>query len=249
MLSLQGKVAIVTGGNSGIGLETAKLFAAQGAQVVITGRRKDVVDDAVSIIGNRSIGLQGDVADAEHHRKVADFVRERFGGIDVYVANAGIIRIQNTTEVSEADYDAQFSINARGTFFGVQHIAPVLRDGGAIICLGSIASEKVLEGHPVYAGTKASINAFARAWALELSSRRIRVNVLSPGPTDTAIVEKLGVPEADREGFTAAMTRSIPLARFGQPEEVARAALFLASDASSFVTGVNLRVDGGMALL
>jgi NAD(P)-dependent dehydrogenase (short-subunit alcohol dehydrogenase family) len=134
-------------------------------------------------------------------------------------------------------------------FFGVQKMLPVMRDGGAILLTGSLASEKLLDGHAVYAGSKAAMNAFARAWAIELKGRGIRVNVMSPGPTDTAILDKLGVPPEQRASFEAGMAAAIPLGRLGRPEELAQAALFLASDASSFVTGVNLRVDGGMALV
>jgi len=249
MTSLSGKVAVITGGNSGIGLASAKLFAEQGAHVVITGRRQQALDDAVRAIGPSAVAIRGDVADPDHHREVADFVRDRFAGVDIYMANAGVNTITASPDVSLAEYDAQFGINARGTFLGVQAIAPRLRYGGSIILLGSLASDKVLEGHAVYAGTKAAIGAFARSWALEFKDRGIRVNVLSPGPTETEILEKLGVPTGEREAFTAMMAGAIPLGRLGRPEELARAALFLASNASSFVTGINLRVDGGMALL
>jgi len=249
MTSLSGKVAVITGGNSGIGLASARLFAEQGAHVVITGRRQQALEDAVRAIGPSAVAIRGDVADPDHHREVADFVRDRFAGVDIYMANAGVNTITASSEVSLAEYDAQFGINARGTFFGVQAITPELRDGGSVILLGSLASDKVLEGHAVYAGTKAAIGAFARSWALEFRDRSIRVNVLSPGPTETEILEKLGVPSQKREAFTAMMAGAIPLGRLGRPEELARAALFLASDASSFVTGINLRVDGGMALL
>lgn len=249
MSSLKEKVAVITGGNSGIGYATAKLFAEEGAQVVITGRRKQVVDDAVRAIGRAAIGIQGDVADSGHHEEVAALVRERFDGADIYVANAGVNTITPSGLVSEAEYDAQFAINARGTFFGVQKIAPVLRDGASIILVGSLASDRVLDGHAVYAGTKAAINAFARSWALEFKGRGIRVNMLSPGPTETAILEKLGIAPEDHAGFIDMMAAAIPLGRLGRPDELAQAALFLASDASSFVTGINLRVDGGMALL
>jgi len=249
MTKLNGKVAVVTGGNSGIGLASAKLFAENGAQVVITGRRQQALDDAVRTIGPAAVAVRGDVADPEHHRELANFVREQFGTVDIYMANAGVNTITPSAEVSTDEFDNQFGINARGTFFGVQAISPVLRDGASIILLGSLASDKVLEGHAVYAGTKAAIGAFARSWALEFKERAIRVNVLSPGPTDTEILEKLGVPVEDRSAFAAGMAGAIPLGRLGQPDELGRAALFLASDDSSFVTGINLRVDGGMALL
>jgi NAD(P)-dependent dehydrogenase (short-subunit alcohol dehydrogenase family) len=249
MAELAGKVAVITGGNSGIGLASAKLFAERGARVVITGRRRQALDDAVRAIGPAAVAIRGDVADPAHHRKIAQFVTARFGAADIYVANAGINTITHSGNVSENEFDTQFGINARGTFFGVQAIGPALRDGGSIILLGSLASDKVLEGHAVYAGTKAAIGAFARSWALEFRDRGIRVNMLSPGPTETEILEKLGIAEAERGAFTAKMAAAIPLGRLGQPEELARAALFLASDASSFVTGINLRVDGGMALL
>lgn len=246
---LADKIALITGGSSGIGLATAKLFAAEGATVLICGRRADAIEKAVGQIGNAASGFVGDVADPEFHGRVAGEIARLFGGLDIYIANAGINTIRQSSEVSEAEYDAQFAVNARGVFFGVQKTVPILRDGGAIVLTGSLASDKVLEGHAVYAGSKAAIGAFARSWALELRNRRIRVNVLSPGPTDTAILDKLGVPPEQRATFSEAMAAAIPLGRLGQADELASAALFLASDASSFVTGVNLRVDGGMALL
>ncbi|MER8480273.1 glucose 1-dehydrogenase [Mesorhizobium sp. M0815] len=249
MGALSGKIAVVTGGNSGIGLSAAKIFAAEGAQVVITGRRRQAVEEAVAQIGAGALGIQGNVADVAHHDEVAQQILQRFGALDIYMANAGVNTITHSADVSEAEYDAQFAVNTRGVFFGVQKLIPIMRNGGAIILTGSLASEKVLDGHAVYAGSKAAINAFARAWAIELKSRGIRVNVLSPGPVDTAILDKLGIPFEQRGLFEKAMAEAIPLGRMGQPEELAKAALFLASDASSFVTGINLRVDGGMAVL
>jgi len=246
---LKGRVALITGGNSGIGLASAKAFAAEGAQVVITGRRQRAVDEAVEQIGAGALGIQGDVADLAHHTRVAEEVLRRYGALDIYMANAGINTIMHSAEVSEDVYDAQFAVNTRGVFFGVQTFAPLIRDGGAIIITGSIASEKVLDGHAVYAGSKAATGAFARAWAIELKSRGIRVNMLSPGPVDTEILAKLGVAAEDRGSFEQAMAQAIPLGRMGLPDELAQAALFLASDASSFITGINLRVDGGMTLL
>lgn len=249
MDTLIDKVAVITGGNSGIGLATAKLFAREGASVVITGRRADAVDASVAEIGPRAVGLVGDVADLAHHDAVAELVRTRFGGLDIYMANAGVNTITPSPQVSEAEYDAQFAINTRAVFFGVQKIEPLLRDGGAIILTSSIASDKALDGHAAYAGSKAALGGFARSWALELKARGIRVNILSPGPTDTAILAKLGVPPGERGAFESAVAAGIPLGRLGRSEELAQAALFLASDASSFITGVNLKVDGGMTLL
>jgi NAD(P)-dependent dehydrogenase (short-subunit alcohol dehydrogenase family) len=246
---LTGKTAMITGATSGIGLAVAMRFADEGAQVVVSGRSRETVGKAVERIGRSAIGFDGDVADAAHHARVAAEIARRFGGLDIYMANAGINTIRPSADVSEAEYDAQFAANARGVFFGVQKMLPIMRDGGAIILTGSLASEKVLEGHAVYAGTKAAIGAFARSWAVELKGRGIRVNVLSPGPTDTGIVEKMGIPPEQRAEFAAAMAAAIPLGRFGRPDELASTALFLASDSSSFVTGINLRVDGGMALL
>lgn len=249
MALLSGKTAMITGGTSGIGFAIARSFAAEGAQVIVTGRRADVAGEAARRIGNGAASMVGDVGDPEFHSWAADEVGERFGGLDIYVANAGINTIRHSAEVPQDEYDAQFATNTRGVFVGVQKMAPLIRDHGAIVITGSLASEKVLDGHAVYAGSKAAINAFARSWALELRGRGIRVNVLSPGPTDTEILGKLGVSAEQRPAFEAQMAAAIPLGRLGRPEELASAALFLASDMSSFVTGVNLRVDGGMALL
>lgn len=246
---LAGRVAVITGGASGIGLATAEAFAAEGAQVVITGRGRQALGEAVARIGGGAVGIAGDVADPAHHEFVAEEIVRRFGQFDIYMANAGVNTITPSADVSEAEYDAQFGVNARGVFFGVQRLAPLLRDGGSIILTGSLASEKVLAGHAVYAGAKAALGAFARSWALEFSPRRIRVNVLSPGPTQTPILDKLGLGAEARATLDQAMAQAIPLGRMGRPEEMAQAALFLASDACAFITGVNLRVDGGMALL
>lgn len=248
MLALAGKTAVVTGGNSGIGYAIASRFIDEGANVIIVGRRQAAVDSAVVALGPRATGLTGDIADLATHDRVAAYAAERFGQIDIYVANAGMNTITPSAQVGVEEYDVQFATNARGVFFGVQKIVPVLRDGGAIVLVSSIASQKVLEGHAVYAGTKAALEAFARSWALELKSRAIRVNVLSPGPVDTPILAKLGVAPEARPAFEDMMSNAIPLGRLGRPEELANAALLLASDAGSFITGVNLRVDGGIAL-
>ncbi|CAI8895412.1 Glucose 1-dehydrogenase B [compost metagenome] len=249
MQRLQGKVAVITGGNSGIGLAAACLFAKEGAQVIITARRQEILNEAIRQIGHGAIGIKGDVASLEHHGEVAEQVRARFGALDVYVANAGVITLTPSQQVTPQEYDAQFNINTRGVFFGVQAITPLLRDGGSIILTSSLAASKVLDGHAVYAGSKAAIAAFARNWALELRARRIRVNVLSPGPVDTAIIGKLGVTEEHRPGFVQMMADMIPAGRLGEAHELAQAALYLASSDSAFVNGIELHVDGGMSLV
>ncbi|NLD69766.1 MAG: SDR family oxidoreductase [Limnobacter sp.] len=248
MNKLSGKIAIVTGGNSGIGFAAAKAFANEGAQVVIVGRRPEAVDAAVAELGRGAAGFVGDVSDLSTHDRLAADVAARFGAIDIYLANAGVCNIEPSFDVDAESYDAQFATNTRAVFFGVSRISPLVREGGSIILTGSIASAKVLEGHAVYAGTKAAIGAFARSWALELKNRRIRVNVISPGPVDTPILAKLGSRIAEKASFAKDVAAAIPLGRLGLPDELARAALFLASDDSSFITGIDMHVDGGIAL-
>ncbi|MOA00323.1 Glucose 1-dehydrogenase [compost metagenome] len=199
-------------------------------------------------IGHHAIGVVGDVADLQHHHDVLDMVENHFGGLDIYIANAGVINLTASHNVTPEDFDRHFAINTRGVFFGVQTIAPLIRDGGNIIVTSSLAATKVLPDHAVYAGSKAAVAAFAKNWALEFKARRIRVNVLSPGPVETEILGKLGVSEAGRPEFEDQMASLIPAGRMGRPEELARAALFLASDAGSFINGIELHADGGMAL-
>lgn len=225
--ALDGKVALIASGSSAIGFAAAKEFAARGAQVVITGCRQDAVDAAVVQIGTGAIGLVGDVADLAHHDAVAAEVVSRFGGLDIYMANAEVNTIRPSSQVTEAQYDAQFNVNTKAVFFGIQKMTPIMCAGGAIIITGSIVSDKDMAGHAMHAGSKAAIFAFARSWAIELKSRGIRVNVLSPGPVH--------MPVSDGE--------------CGPPARLGSAALFLASEASSLVTGINLRIDGGMSLL
>jgi len=247
MHSLKGKVAVITGGNSGIGKATARLFAAEGAQVVITGRRQEVLDAAAKEIGHGTITVCGDVALNDFHMQLADSIQTWFGGLDIYVANAGIINLQGSAAVSESEYDKHFAVNTRGVFFGVQAVSPLIRDGGNIIVTSSLAATKVLPQHTLYSGSKAAMAAFARNWAIEFKERRIRVNILSPGPVNTEILGKLGVSEADIPGLEAHLADAIPAGRMGQPHELAEAALFLASK-GTFVNGVELIVDGGMSL-
>ncbi|WHP29820.1 SDR family oxidoreductase [Trabulsiella odontotermitis] len=244
MGSLDDKVAVITGGNSGIGLAIARLFVAQGARVIIVGRRDEAVKETVALLGDKASGVVGDISDITTHERVAALGRDKFGEIDIYVANAGVINIQPADKVGAEEYDQQFATNTRGVFFGVQKIQPVMREGGSIVLISSIASDKVLPGHTVYAGTKSAIEAFARSWAVEFSARKIRVNTLSPGPTQTPILTKLGI-DAETEQQFAGM---IPLGRMGHAQDLANAALFLSSEASQFITGTTLKVDGGMSL-
>jgi NAD(P)-dependent dehydrogenase (short-subunit alcohol dehydrogenase family) len=248
MQKLSGKVAVVTGGNSGIGLACAQAFAAEGAHVVIVGRRQDAVDAALASIGPDAMGFVGDVSDLAMHDRLLAAVKARFGAIDIYVANAGTAILEPSAAVTVDNYDAQFATNTRAVFFGVTKALAFMRDGGSVILTSSIASGKVMDNHAVYAGSKAAIEAFARNWALELKGRRIRVNVLSPGPVDTPILAKLGISEAARPEFDKTMAAVIPFGRMARPDELAQAALFLASDDSVYITGVNIKVDGGMAL-
>jgi len=235
---LKGKVAIITGGNSGIGKATAKLFVENGAQVVITARRQDALNAALKDIGGNAIGICGDVSDLSHHKRVADEISDRFGAFDIYFANAGVIDLKASEAVTEDIYDRHFNINTKGVFFGVQTLSPLINDDGTIIVTSSLAATKVLPDHTVYAGSKAAAVAFVKNWALEFKHRRIRANVISPGPSDV-----------EREPFLKLMAETIPAGRLGTTDELARAALFLASQASSFINGIDLHVDGGMSLV
>jgi len=246
MAKLSGKIAIVTGGNSGIGLATAKLFAAEGAQVVVTGRRKAELDAAVADIGHGAIGIDGDVSNlADLDRLYAD-VGRRFGKIDILFANAGVCDLAPLAAVTEAHFDKQFNINVKGLLFTVQKALPLIVDGGAIILNSSIANTTGLPAFAVYSATKAAVRSFARTWTSDLKDRKIRVNSISPGPIETPIFDKMGLPPEQLQDFGAHVITQVPLGRFGKPEEIAKAALFLASDDASYVAGVDLYVDGGM---
>jgi len=249
MGKLSNKVALVTGGNSGIGLATAQRFALEGAEVVITGRRRDALEEAVGLIGESAVGIRADASRLADLDALYQEVGERFGRLDVLVANAGIIRPAPGDQVDEQQFDEQFDINVKGVFYTIQKALPLLRDGGSIVLVSSIAHLKALEAHVVYAATKAAVRSFARSWAAELKGRNIRVNCLSPGPVLTPIIGKMGVDEAQFDAFEKQLAGLIPLGRLGRPEELANAALFLASDDSSFITGVDLCVDGGLSQL
>ena len=245
---LEGKAAVITGGNSGIGFAIASRFIAEGARILIVGQRQDAVAEAVAKLGNAASGLVGDIADLATHERIADEAASQFGQLDIYVANAGVIRPEPAASVSPAEYGRQFDTNTRAVFFGMQMIAPRMADRGSMLMISSIATSKLLDGHAVYAGSKAAAEAFVRAFAIELAPHGIRVNVISPGPTTTPILTKLGVPMAEIPALEAALAGRIPLGRMGSVDDISEAALFLASDTSKFITGVNLAVDGGMSL-
>ena len=246
---LENKVAIITGGNSGIGLSTAKLFESEGAQVVITGRRKDVVDSAVTEIGGNAIGFKSDASKLDDIAALYEDIKQRFEAIDVLFLNAGVARFSPLSAVDEATFDEMVNINFKGLFFNIQQALPILNEGASVILTTSIANQKGFPDTSVYAATKAAVRSLARTLSAELVDRKIRVNAIAPGPIDTPIFEKLGVPEEAvgdvKEGFKSI----IPMKRMGSPDEIARAALFLASNDSSFVMGVELVVDGGVAQL
>ena len=241
MGKLQGKVAVITGGSSGIGLAAAKLFVAEGAYVFITGRRQKELDDAVKAIGDNVTGVQGDVGKLADLDRLYETVKAEGRRIDVLFANAGFAEFAALGSITEEHFDKLFSINVKGALFTVQKALPLLNDGGSIVLTGSVGSVKGTPAFWVYGATKAAIRNFVRAWTIELKDRRIRSNVLSPGPTETPLVA-LQPPEA-----IARIVSTIPMGRMGSPEEIAKAALFLASDDSSFVTGIELFVDDGRA--
>ena len=247
MSKLEGKVAVITGGSSGIGLATAKRFASEGAQVFITGRRQSELDAAVKQVGKNVIGVQGDVSNLEDLDRLYSQVKERQARIDVLFANAGGGEFVPLGSITEEQFDKTFSINVKGLLFSVQKALPLFQDGGSIILNASIAGSKGLEAFSVYSATKAAVRSFARTWTTDLKARGIRVNVISPGPIDTPILNNLEVTKEELGQIKANLASAVPLGRMGHPDDVAKAALFLASDDSSFVTGIELFVDGGMA--
>ena len=247
MAKLTGKVALVTGGNSGMGLATAKLFAAEGAKVVITGRRQDALDEAAKNVGPSVLAVQGDVSKMADLDRLFATIKSKFGHLDILFANAGLGGVAPLGQVTEEQFDREFAINVKGLFFTVQKALPLLRDGSSIILNASIAAHMGMEGFSVYSATKAAVRSFARTWTSDLKGRKIRVNSLSPGPIETPIFGKMGLSEEQANGFKQALPGMVPLGRMGSDEEIAKTVLFLASDDSSYITGIDLVVDGGMS--
>jgi NAD(P)-dependent dehydrogenase (short-subunit alcohol dehydrogenase family) len=247
MQKLTGKIALITGGNSGIGLATAKRFAAEGAFVFITGRRKDALDAAVKDIGPNIIAIQGDVSKLTDLDRFFETVKKQKGHLDILFANVGWGEFVSLGLISEEHFDKTFDTNVKGLLFTVQKALPLLRDGSSIILNASITASTGTAAFSVYSASKAAVRSFARCWALDLKSRKIRVNVVSPGPIDTPGLRNLAPSKEQLTQFKADIAASIPLGRIGSPDEIASAVLFLASDDSSFITGTELFVDGGMA--
>ena len=241
MGKLLGKVAVITGGTDGIGLATAHLFVKEGAYVFITGRRQKELDEAVTAIGGNVTGIQGDVAKLADLDRLYETVGKVKGRIDIILANAGVADFVPFGKISEEHFDTLFNINVKGALFTVQKGLSLLNDGGSIILMGSVASVKGSPGSGVYAASKAAIRAFVRTWTTDLKDRHIRSNVISPGPIRTPLMNR---QSAD---VIARFVSTVPMGRMGEPDEVAKAVLYLASDDSCFVTGVELFVDGGRA--
>lgn len=241
MGKLDGKVAVVTGGTSGIGLASARRLAAEGAHVFITGRRKPELDAAVKAIGSRATGVQGDVANLGDLDRLYAVVKEQKGRVDVLFANAGGGELVPLGAITEEHFDKTFNSNVKGLLFTVQKALPLLSEGASIILNASITSSKGTPAFSVYSATKAAVRSFARSFTVDLKDRKIRVNAISPGPIDTPGLDGLG--DDLKKGLAAA----VPMGRLGSPDEIAKAVVFLASDDSSYVTGIELFVDGGMA--
>jgi NAD(P)-dependent dehydrogenase (short-subunit alcohol dehydrogenase family) len=244
---LEGKIAVITGGNSGIGLATAKRFVSEGANVFIFGRRQNEIDTGVSEIGKNVIGIQGDVSNLADLNRLFDIVKDQKGHLDILFANAGIAQFAPLGEISEEHFDKIFRINVKGLLFTVQKALPILEDDGSIILNASIGSSKGVGGSSVYSATKAAVRSFARTWTVDLRDRKIRVNAISPGPIDTPIFSSITQNEEQSELFKKNIVNAVPMKRMGSPDEVAKVVSFLASDESSYVTGIELFVDGGLA--
>jgi NAD(P)-dependent dehydrogenase (short-subunit alcohol dehydrogenase family) len=243
---LNGKVAVITGGSSGIGLETAKRFVQEGAYVFITGRRASELEKAKSAIGRNVTVVQGDIANLADLDRLWATVKAEKGGVDIIVASAGFVETITLAQATPDHFDKTFGINARGTFFTVQKALPLLRDNGSIVLVSSCVSNMGIPMYTTYGATKAAIRSFARSWAMELKERGVRVNTLSPGAIDTPILDGQFKTKEEVAGAKKMFAEKTPLGRIGRPEELAAAALFLACDDSSYATGIDLVVDGGM---
>ncbi|WCT12073.1 SDR family oxidoreductase [Mucilaginibacter jinjuensis] len=246
---LANKVAVITGGSAGIGLATAKLFAAQGAKVAITGRNAENLNKAVEEIGNGAIGVHSDSASLTDLERLYTTVQEKLGKVDILVANAAIYVLAPLADFTEEMFDRQNNVNFKGTFFTVQKALPYLNDGASVILLSSVVNEKGVPNHASYAATKAAIRSLGRSFATELLPRGIRVNVLTPGPIDTDVFKQVVSTKEEADAFKANMANFTPIKRLGSVDEIAAGALYLASEESAYMVGAELLLDGGLRSL
>ena len=249
MNRLQNKVAVITGGNSGIGFATAQEFIAEGAQVVITGRNAAAVQEAVAKLGDQAVGVVSDTGSMADVHKLAAQVRAHQAHIDVLFVNAGVAFFAPIAQVDEAHFDEQFNVNVKGAYFTIQQLLPLISDHGSIILTSSTATHQGMAGASVYAASKAALTTFARTLSTELLERNIRVNVISPGPIDTPITSKMGLSAEAQAQAKQKTVQRVPMKRLGSPREIATVAVFFASDDSSFVTGDEIIAGGGVATL
>lgn len=246
MRKIENKIALVTGGNSGIGLATAQLFKEEGAKVIITARSKATFEKAQKELGDQFDIVQTDVSEPADLDRLYNHIKSKYGKLDILFANAGIANFRPTTDVDSAHFDTQFNTNVKGLYFTVAKALPLLNDGSSVILNASVAAQKGIPGSSVYSATKAAVRSFARSWTAEIPATKARFNVLSPGPIETPIFAKAGMSAEQTDAFTSGIKASIPSGRFGKPREMATVALFLASSDSSFLFGADILADGGL---
>jgi NAD(P)-dependent dehydrogenase (short-subunit alcohol dehydrogenase family) len=249
MARLDGKTALITGGTTGIGLETAKLFQTEGARVAFTGQNQERLNEAAQKLGSEAYAIRANTQSVADIDAMALQVKEQLGGLDVLFVNAGITKSVSLAEVDEAHIDEQMGINFKGAFFTIQKVVPFIRDQGSIVLTTSCLNQMGMPGMSIYAASKAALRSLAQTLSAELTERGIRINAVSPGPIETPAYSKLGLPQEALQQMAGQLVEKVPMRRFGQPEEIARAALFLASEDSSFMLGEELVVDGGWAEL
>lgn len=247
MKKLQNKVAVITGANSGIGLATAKLYLQEGAKVVLSGRRQEALDEAAEALEGDFITVKADVTKVEDNKRLIEEATAKYGKIDVLFLNAGIAPVAPAHEITEEHYDTLFNTNVKGPILTTKEALPYINDGGAILFTNSIVSQKGFDGLGVYSATKGALRAYQRVLTSEVKSRGIRVNSIAPGPIETPLYGKMGLPEDVVEEMGKGFAQQVPLGRFGTSEEVAKSALFLASEDASFINGVDLEIDGGLS--
>jgi NAD(P)-dependent dehydrogenase (short-subunit alcohol dehydrogenase family) len=246
---LKGKIALITGGTTGIGFATAELFQKEGAQVIVTGRNPKTVEAAQKALGPGALGVASDASNLADTDALMKMVSEKFGRLDILFANAGVTQFAPVDQVDESFFDRHFDVNVKGLFFTVKKSLGLLSDGGAVLLNASVASRKGFAGASIYSATKAAVRSFGRTLAAELAPRRIRVVTVSPGPVATELFSKLEMPKEAADAIAAGWAAGVALKRMGRPEEIARLALFLASDEASFITGTEVFADGGLAEL